>query len=398
MNNTSNKPSWDLHQPYCRAVSHLLGCYRAADRTTEDFLSSVLLVEDASVLLSGIFGTGKTQLVHLIRKIFFSEKNATGHDFGDVTCHQEQTPFEVNFHLDLGKYSQGEEVVHPRAIVTSRLKFVNEIQRASPSVCNGLLSLLSEKFVLHRDQRIESPSYLCFLDRNPVDSGSSEIPGAFMDRIDYSVTLSRPRTRDLMKIQEQMENSGGDFARKLSELDIREHFCAEDMEELWRDVSRVELQVREQALITLTASYFQACIYTDRSLVSPEHKLPCSTCTYRAEVCSKLKTIPGVRFVMSTIRLAKAHAWLRRSPIVEPEDIFWCLPFVLSHRVMLQADVEQAVINIEDWVKQVCYGDLIQPKLKRWQQAIHIKEQYPERLHELESFAKQDLALREYLS
>ena len=63
-------------------------------------------MRDAKVLLNGLHGTGKTQLVHLLRRVFFTGIDGAP-DAGYVTCTQDLTPVDTLFHLDLAELMRG---------------------------------------------------------------------------------------------------------------------------------------------------------------------------------------------------------------------------------------------------------------------------------------------------
>ena len=128
----SFNPTFCHHEQLSLAERMIFGVFQMADPAIRRSLFASLLVENGTILLSGTYGTGKTQLVHLIRTILFSD-DAGGFLYDYETCHQELTAFDVLYHLDLAELQRGREVVHPKAMVSARLKFITEIQRASAS-------------------------------------------------------------------------------------------------------------------------------------------------------------------------------------------------------------------------------------------------------------------------
>ncbi len=386
----------ELHQQYTKGLEQVFKLYQAPNTEVMNFIATCLLVKDASILLNGIYGTGKTQLIRIIRKTFFSDGNGDT-DYGYVTCTQDLTAMDTLYDIDLASLIQGKEVVTPRALVSARFKFINEVKRANSLVYNALLSLLSEKMVIHRGQTFVSPDYLCFLDANPSDAGSSEVPQAFIDRIDFSLELPLMSSGGLLKLQEQAKQC--DLSHWADLAEQAEFFMtSKQMGTIWSDVQMVQIPENIMQLLAMLGSYLQQCHHVDRAVARQDYALPCGHCTYRAESCSKLLEVPGSRFLLSSLRLAQARAWLQSRDSVEVDDILWGLPYTLSHRLKVKADSLRQYANMTQWVKEELYQQNLRSKIPAWQQMLHqsgAKSEDDET--PLENYASVDLAMDEYL-
>jgi len=383
-----------LRQLYKKGLEQVFDLYQAPNTEISNFISSCLLVKDGTVLLNGIYGTGKTQLVQIIRKTFFSDGNGDS-DYGYITCTQDLTAMDTLFDINLASLMQGKEEVSARALVGARFKFINEVQRANSLVYNALLPLLSEKMVIYRDQLFHSPNYLCFLDANPADSGSSEIPQAFMDRIDYSIDVPLMTSNGLINLQEKSKQKGMKHWGDTSSM-IQAVLTSKQMDMLWKDVEQVSVSKEIDQILALLASYLQNCHYADRALVSQDYQLPCSNCTYRAETCSKLIEVPGSRFLLSLLRLAQARAWLQNKKEVEIEDILWGLPYTLSHRLKLKIDSLRLYPNINQWLKEELYAVNLRSKIPHWRLMLHHLNSNTLDNKMIESYASRDLAMENF--
>jgi MoxR-like ATPase len=360
------------------------------------FFGSVLIVQNSTTLIDGISGTGKTELVHLLAKVFFSRENPEEMDFAHVSCTQDLTPLDVLYYIDLPKLMKGIELVVPRPIITVRFKSFSEIKRASTSLLNSLLPLLSERFALYRDQKFPSPDFVCILDANPHDSGSTTIPTAFSDRIDYSFqmpTVPPQAVVGLIDVHEENGIMNWDMLTKIA----KPVMTSDQMVEVWQDVQKVEVTKEMRLFCALVAGYLQQCQYTNRSLVSPDYELPCYECSYRMETCAKLQMVPGMRFVKSLIKLAQARAWLRHSNSVSVEDLLYGLPYSLGHRLKIRSESARLFPAVDQWIKEELYLNGIRGKIPKWLGFIHTYVKSPSKMHELiDEFKRNDLAVMEF--
>ena len=258
-----------LSQQFRRGLARLFSVFQAPDAATSNALACSLLVQDATTLLSGTYGSGKTLFVQLARHTFFAPNGDGIPDFGWVACTQDLTPMDTLFSIDLARLTQGEEVVHPRAIVTARLKFVNEVQRASSLVYNALLPLFSERKVSFRDRDFTSPPFLAFLDANPHDAGSSEMPAAFLDRIDFSIRIPLVSAEGLSRVIASATETGPARWNDLAGL-AQPALRGPEMEALWHDVRGVRIGDEVRMIAVLVAAHLQRCVRTDRSLAGPD--------------------------------------------------------------------------------------------------------------------------------
>ena len=391
-------PLWNHYESYRRGLRQVFSLFQAPEPATKNLVSLALLVRDSTTLLSGMYGTGKTQLIHLLHKTFFHDAGRERKELGYVTCTQELTPMDVLFSIDLARLVQGQEVVLPRNIVTARFKFINEAQRANSILHNAFLSLLSEKIVVFRDQVFQSPNFVCFLDANPHDSGSSEIPAAFLDRIDFSLTVPAITPSGMSKLLSTISAHDGMLWGFLADM-AEPVLSAQDMEQIWDDVRRIVIGSDVRTIAVLIAAYLQRCCEVDRSLAGPDFALPCNRCSFRADACSKLNTIPGGRFVISLLKMAQARAWLRHSETVDVDDVMFGLPFTLSHRLRVRQEHMKLYPNVGAWIVEEVYRRGIRPKVPRWRQAVLALEAPFDGAREIAlNMAKRDLAIAALIS
>lgn len=339
----------------------LFGVFQAPEPALRKALFAGLLVENATVLLSGTYGTGKTQFVHLVRKLLFSD-GAGGYSYDCETCHQELTAFDVLYHLDLAELQRGREVVHPKAFVGARLKFLNEIQRASPGFFNAMLPLLAERRVSYRDHEFEVPPSLCVMDRNPQDSGSSEIPEAFLDRVDFGFEIPALNLENFVSLQALRSREDGVRWDSLEAL-VEPVMGVGQLGEIWADVRRVGIPQKAVLLAGMFTDALRLCVRADRSTAGTEFDLECRSCQFRGEVCAHLQKVPGTRVTQSVLKLAQALAWLDECSAVRGQDVVAALPWCMAHRIALRPEELRSQPSPLTWVRNVALREIIGPKV-----------------------------------
>jgi MoxR-like ATPase len=354
-------------------------------------LLGAVLVENAIVLLTGTYGTGKTQLIQIIRRLFFSDGKG-GHDFDWESCHQELTAFDVLYHLDLAELQRGREVVHPKKMISARFKFLNEIQRANTAFFNALLPLLAERRVTYRDIEWRTPEFVCFMDRNPLDSASSELPQAFADRIDFNFDIPAIHLEEHLRVLELRRRQDGFLWTGLDQL-AEPALTFPQLFDVWQDVKRIDITRRSALLAGMISDAFRLCVATERSTARMEFDLPCVDCQFKGEVCSHLLKVPGQRFTNSLLRLAQALAWLDGRTEVGEEDLYQALPWCISHRLSLRPEELRKLPSEQTWVQEVAVGQILTPRRMYWGRALAALEGRDEA--ELEKLGLNDLVVRE---
>lgn len=327
-----------------------------------------LLVENAIILLSGTYGTGKTQLVQLVKKLLFSDGQG-GYAYDWESCHQELTAFDVLYHLDIAELQRGREVVHPKAMITARLKFLNEIQRANPGLFNALLPLLAERKLTYRDVEFEVPPFVCIMDRNPLDTGSSEVPEAFLDRVDFAFDIPAAHLEETMRVQELRRTADGYHWGNLEDL-VQPAVKFAELAEVWKDVQRVDIPAHGLMLAGMLTDALRLCIATERSNARPDFDLKCAECQFQGEICSHLLKVPGMRVTNSLLRLAQAMAWLDGLSAVADDHLLDAFPWCLPHRVYLRPEELRSSPSVETWLREVAIKELLRDKIPSWKNAL----------------------------
>ena len=384
-------PSFCYRDRVLDGMAELFRLFQLPEEHLRRPLFATVLVENAIVLLTGTYGTGKTQLVHLLNRLFFSNGQG-GYEFDYESCHQELTAFDVLYHLDLAELQRGKEVVHPKRMITARLKFLNEIQRANTAFFNALLPLFAERQVTYRDFEWSVPEFICFMDRNPLDSGSSELPEAFADRIDYSFEIPAVHLDEHLRLLDLRRTGSGFVWSGLEQL-ARPALLFSELFEVWQDVKRVEIPRRSALLAGMLSDAFRLCIVTERSNARMDFDLNCTDCQFKGEICSHLLKTPGLRVTNSLLRLAQALAWLEgRSEALE-EDVFASLAWSLPHRLAIRPEELRKSPNEQAWIEDFALAQVLTPRRAYWDRALAAFDAADHA--ELEKLGLNDLVVRE---
>jgi MoxR-like ATPase len=374
-----------------RTERRLFEVFQMAGATLRRAFFAALLVENAVVLLKGTYGTGKTQIVHLVRKLLFSNGQG-GFEFDEVTCHQELTAFDVLYHLDLAQLQQGREVVHPKRLVSARLKFLNEVQRAGTGLFNALLPLLSEHRIVYRDREFASPDFLCIMDSNPLDTGSSEVPEAFLDRVDFSFEIPAVHLSEHLRLL-GLRRGTGQFHWGGLDVMVEPTLDFARLAEVWSDVKRVDIPRRVALFSGMIADAFRLCIATERSTAHGEFDLGCGSCEFHGEICGHLLRVPGQRVTNSLLRLAQALAWLDGEAWVREEHLLSALPWALAHRLALRPEELRKKPSEQTWIQEVGLREHLEPRRAHWRRALDLLQKRD--VDGLASMGARDLVIRE---
>lgn len=384
------KATNQFREAYKRGMNVIFTLFKAP-KETQELISCALLVRNSKTLLTGGYGTGKTTLIGMLGKAFFDS------GVGKVALSQEKTPFDIFYYLDIPSMMKGIEKVEPRPIVTKPLKFINEFSRANNVVQNEFLELFAEGEKSYRNETFKSPPYVCLLDMNPKDATSTELSRALLDRIDYSVDFLPVGVKDGFELTKAKYNSGQIDC--LLDL-VTPVMKYEDVQKLWGEVASVTIPDTWIFYLRLIAAMISNCVKVEKSTASQRYRLDCSNCEFKNEPCSYITDPPAERWVESTIKLAKAKAWLAGNAAVGLEDVVWGLQYTLPHRLVLKQEVFMGHSSEREWVSEYLRKAL-DIKKKIWKDGLKLAAEArkgdKDAREKLEKLAEKDLALKAFV-
>jgi len=317
---------------------------------TRRFLSASMLMRNSVVELTGTYGVAKSTFALSVMKMFF--KDLWEAPVKPIAKLRETlTEFDVFWYVDIAAMQRGDEEkeVRPRPIVTAPFKFINEVRRGSPKVYQTLLSLLAEGELEYKGRIYRSKDYICIADSNPKDSASVEMPKALIDRIDARVFFNALGIQGAYKMLRARFDGGSIKYSNIVDR-IPSLMTSKDMELIWRDVERVRVPNHVLVFLSLLYGALQCVrkyempsigpqphrLEIDRTTIEPQFRLQCEKCQYNGSLCSRLEDVWGVRWLQSSVKAARALAWIDGVGEVSLGHLLFAIPYTLNHRLILK--------------------------------------------------------------
>jgi len=290
----------DLHDLRQRAKAEVAKVVVGQDRTVELLLVAALA--HGHVLLEGPPGSAKTLLGRAVAHMF-------GATFKRIQFTPDTTPAEL---MGVNAIKAGEHVFLPGAVFTNVL-LADEINRTPPRTQAALFEPMQERQVTvdGKVHRLPDP-FLVIATQNPYEhSGVFELPESQLDRFLFKINL---------------EYADPDF--ELAMLNLPHNGIAPDMlGEVRPLLGVVGLDRARKELETTEVSD--------------------SIGRYIVALGRRTRDMPGVELGVSSramihlMSAAKANARLNGRHVVTVEDVQEMAPFVLRHRLIVEAGVDR---------------------------------------------------------
>lgn len=155
------------------------------------------MLTNGNVLLEGVPGLGKTQLVKTIAKVFNIQ-------FSRIQFTPDLMPADVTG-TNLVVKEDGKNVFQFEAgPVFSNLVLADEINRATPKTQSALLEAMQEKTVTVGKKTYELPQpYMVLATQNPIENeGTYPLPEAQLDRFMFKIMVDFPTLEELKDIMD----------------------------------------------------------------------------------------------------------------------------------------------------------------------------------------------------
>jgi len=267
------------------------------------------ILSDGHVLLEGVPGVAKTLSAKLISKLIDAR-------FNRVQFTPDLMPSDV-LGTTVFNMKTGEFCFHQGPVFTDIL-LVDEINRAPAKTQAALFEVMEERQVT-----IDSKSYkmgdlyTVIATQNPVEQeGTYKLPEAQLDRFLMNITISYPSLEDEVEILERHQKS---------EFNIK--------------LDGVKPLLSLQEIIDYRNLAQQ--VYLDKTLLR-----------YIAEIVALTRESKAIflgaspRASVSILKACKAFALLQGRDFVTPEDIKFVTPYILQHRIQLNAEAEMEGLNV----------------------------------------------------
>ena len=153
------------------------------------------MVAGGNVLLEGLPGLGKTQLVKTIGKVLDLQ-------FSRIQFTPDLMPADVTGTSVMIKDGEGMRVEFRQGPVFSNIVLADEINRATPKTQSALLEAMQEHTVTGGSTTYALPEpFFVLATQNPLESeGTYPLPEAQMDRFLFKLDVGFPNKEELLKI------------------------------------------------------------------------------------------------------------------------------------------------------------------------------------------------------
>ncbi len=362
------------NDPYRRKVKHIydhIGDNYYLNRPDlrikgEEFNAALLFsllvgLFQGKALIIGEPGLGKTTSVEYIGALLYRLPLGTIWR-SEISGHPEQTEEKIIGRPDLGKLSQGEEVVVWSYFSLLPVKIVDEINRLPETKQSLILDGVDRGAWEYLNDGIINPEYCLFATANYQDQGTNTIIAPLMDRFDMMVESKHPGANlagcigaespdgaalrhESLEIQiksvlsgkddyedrmKKVEELSGEFGSYLEEHHQLPSFSMAERQAIRSQKDEIPLDVDSHAFLRFVTAELSFCYPYGQK----RFRESCEEgCHFSGYLCHRIKSCISNRFPMSVRSLSQALAWLLGDDHVDLEHLKAVLPYTLAHRI-----------------------------------------------------------------
>jgi MoxR-like ATPase len=257
----------------------------------------VALLAGGSILIEDVPGVGKTTLAKALAKSLDAQ-------FRRIQFTPDLLPADI---LGSSIYNPvSGEFRFEQGPIFCNILLADEINRASPRTQSALLEAMNENQATIEGQRHALPQpFLVIATENHVEfHGTYPLPEAQLDRFLVRLAIGYPSAEvevDILKSHVRSQP----LERIESVLDLEQ-------------IRRIQQEVAEVHVDESVLEYIVEIVHATR------HD-------------NRLQLGISTRGTLMLSRAAQAHAYYESREFVIPDDVLWCAPHVLPHRMMLTA-------------------------------------------------------------
>ncbi|MEX0865565.1 MAG: MoxR family ATPase [Acidimicrobiia bacterium] len=282
------------------------------------------LLAEGHVLLEGVPGLGKTELVKALA-------SAIDVGFGRVQFTPDLMPADIVGTQVLEEDDQGHRRFHYRpGPVFTNLLLADEINRATPKTQAALLEAMQERHVTVAGQTRDLPRpFLVLATQNPIElEGTYPLPEAQLDRFMFKVTVNPPSADVLEEI-----------IRRTTTGHTPEVPMAADGETITDLIAMTPRVPMAKHLIRYVSLIIEAT-HPDGNTASPTVK-------------RYVRWGASPRGAQAIVLAAKASALIDGRPHVTADDIRWAAPAALRHRLVLGFEATAEGVRSDNIIDEV---------------------------------------------
>lgn len=282
------------------------------------------IIAGGNILLEGVPGLGKTQLVKTIAKVLDL-------DFSRIQFTPDLMPVDILGTEVINKTSEGVKFNFEKGPIFNSIILADEINRATPKTQSALLEAMQEKTVTVGNKTYDLPQpFFVLATQNPLEmEGTYSLPEAQLDRFILKLNIEFPKKKDILSIID-LTTSNKDYSKNIRKIVDRNTILK--MIEESRKVL-IAKEVKELAINIVMASQ---CELTDIEIVK-----------------NYVKCGASLRGVQSIILTSKVKALIEGRYNVSFKDIEDIAIPCLRHRVFLNFSAISDNINVDDVIKEI---------------------------------------------
>lgn len=282
----------------------------------------IALLSDGHLLVEGAPGLAKTKIINALSLCLEGE-------FKRIQFTPDLLPSDITG-TDIYKPEQHTFEFQPGPIF-HHLILADEINRAPAKVQSALLEAMAERQVSVGNHSYPMADlFLVMATQNPLEQeGTYPLPEAQLDRFLMQVNVDYPDAKSELSILNLARNEATQKAIAKPEYPLSQDQLFAARSEV---MSVYTSSALDEYIVQLTMATRQGAMYHD----SLGHWIDYGV---------------SPRATIALDRCAKAHAWLRRSEFVTPDDIHAIIADVFRHRLVLSYQAEAQGMKCDDVIK-----------------------------------------------
>lgn len=284
------------------------------------------ILADGNVLLEGVPGLGKTELVKAISKVLTMQ-------FSRIQFTPDLMPSDVTGTNLIVKEDGNNAFRFEPGPVFANIVLADEINRATPKTQSALLEAMQEKTVTVGKTTYELPQpFMVLATQNPIENeGTYPLPEAQLDRFLFKLLVKFPKKEELKEI---MDLTVTNQKTELSGILTGE------------DIIAIRNTIREMPISDAVMDYALSIVVATH----PESN--------GAMEISKKYIANGAspRAAQAIVKTAKARAFLEGRFNVSFEDVAFVAYPALRHRLALNFEAVSDGVWADDVIRQIIDG------------------------------------------
>lgn len=281
------------------------------------------ILSDGNVLLEGVPGLGKTELVKAISKVLSTS-------FSRIQFTPDLMPADVTGTNLIIKEEGNNVFQFQPGPVFANIVLADEINRATPKTQSALLEAMQEKTVTVGKSTYEMPKpFMVLATQNPIENeGTYPLPEAQLDRFLFKLLVEFPTKEELKEIM--------DITVTNRRVELEEVITGEDIVEIRTAIKDMPISdaVMDYALSLVVATH-------------PENEAsPDITKKY-------VQTGASPRAAQAIVKTAKARAFIEGRYNVAFEDIKFVAYPALRHRLALNFEAISDGVTADKVIEQI---------------------------------------------